>query len=80
MYFENAHFLTLKQTNNVREYKNPAESHFMELPKAFRGKIKSIIDEIKQAISNWEQMAKLCAISKDSIQLISKTSATLLRN
>jgi serine/threonine-protein kinase HipA len=53
----------------------------MELAKAFGiKKPKLIIDEVKQAVSNWEQTAKLCAVSKDSIQLISKTSAALLRN
>lgn len=68
-------------TSIAGEYKNPTEAHLMELAKTFGiKKPKLIIDEVKQAVSNWEKTAKLCAISKDSIQLISKTSAALLRN
>lgn len=53
----------------------------MELAKVFGiKKPKLLIDEVKKAVSNWEQTAKLCNVSKDSVQLIGKTSAGMLRN
>jgi hypothetical protein len=52
----------------------------LELAKAFGiKKSKTLLDEVKQAVSNWGQTAKLCAVSKESVQLIGKTSAGLLR-
>jgi serine/threonine-protein kinase HipA len=68
-------------TSIAGEYKNPTETHLLELAKTFGvKKPKLLLDEVKQAVSNWEQIAKLCAVSKDSVQLIGKTSAGLLRN
>jgi len=52
----------------------------LELAKTFGiKKPKLLLDEVKQAVSNWEQTAKLCGVSKESVQLIGKTSAGLLR-
>ena len=68
-------------TSISREYKNPTEAHLLELAKTFGvKKPKLLLDEVKQAVSNWEQTAKLCGVSKDSVQLIGKTSASLLKN
>jgi serine/threonine-protein kinase HipA len=67
-------------TSIAGEYKNSTETHLLELAKTFGiKKPKLLLDEVKQAVSNWEQTAKLCAVSKDSVQLFGKTSAGLLR-
>jgi serine/threonine-protein kinase HipA len=67
-------------TSFAGEYKNPTQEHLIELANVFGIKNpKPIIEEVKQAISNWKNTAKLYNVSTESTKLIEKTIENLLR-
>jgi serine/threonine-protein kinase HipA len=67
-------------TSFAGEYKNPTQEHLLELTKIFGiKKPKPIIEEVKQAISNWKHIAKSYNVSSESIKVIEKTTENLLK-
>ncbi|TGV00685.1 hypothetical protein EM932_18495 [Flavivirga rizhaonensis] len=57
----------------AREGKAPEEQHLLELANTFEMKhSKTIINEVKSAISDWEIYAKDSDVSNDSKKLINK--------
>ena len=67
-------------TSFAGEYKNPTQEHLLELAKVFGiKKPKPIIEEVKQAISNWKNTAKSHNVSTESIKTIEKTIENLLK-
>jgi serine/threonine-protein kinase HipA len=66
-------------TSFAGEYKNPTEKHLLELAKIFSIKNpKAIIDQVKQAVSKWAEIAKLYDVSSESLNLIEKTLSNQL--
>lgn len=67
-------------TSIAGSYKNPTSQHLLELAQIFGIKNpNSVIEQVKDAVSNWEQIAKVCEVTSESIQLIQKTTAHLLK-
>lgn len=67
-------------TSIAGEYKSPTNEHLLELAKLFGlKKPQPIINEVKEAISKWESLAKNFGISTESLQLIKKTTGNLLK-
>jgi serine/threonine-protein kinase HipA len=66
-------------TSFAGEYKNPTDKHLLELAKVFGIKNpKPIIEQVKYAVSKWEQIAKLYDVSSESLKLIEKTTSNQL--
>ena len=66
-------------TSFAGEYKNPTENHLLELAKIFSIKNpKPIIEQVKQAVSKWTEIATLYDVSSESLHLIEKTLSNQL--
>ncbi len=62
------------------EYRNPNTQHLLELAHVFGVKNpKNTIERVKQAVSNWKGIAVNCGVSKESINLIQKTIAQMIK-
>lgn len=60
------------------EYKNPTKHHLFELAKTFSIKNPNILlEKVKQAVNNWETIAKNCDVTTESRILIQKTIESL---
>lgn len=67
-------------TSIAGEFKNPNQQHLLELAKVFGiKKPKPIIEEVKQAVSNWNHTAKFYNVSTESIKTIEKITENLLK-
>jgi serine/threonine-protein kinase HipA len=56
------------------ESRNPTKKHVLELANYFKvKKAKEIIDEVESVLANWKKYAKLSGVSKESMDVISKT-------
>lgn len=63
------------------ESKNPGEEQLLKLAKTFGLKNpERIIEEVKEAISQWDKFAKEAGVTKASSSIISKTIRQLIRN
>lgn len=56
------------------ESKNPGRKHLLELGKHFGiKKPELILEEVQEAVSQWNSIAKECDVSKSTITIIEKT-------
>ena len=70
-----------QSTTIAGEGKSPEEKHIKILAKNFSFKpYNIIIDEVKEAVSNWKSFAKQAQVSYESEQLIYKTIETLIKS
>jgi serine/threonine-protein kinase HipA len=61
------------------EYRNPGREHLLSLAKTFGiKKHLLIIDEVKQAVSEWKKFAQKAGVSKTTTSVIAKRTAELL--